>query len=116
MSGQRARRVAEEIKKELSQIIRSEMKDPRMGFLSVTDVEISADLRVAKVFVSIMGSEKEQALSMGILQRAVGFLRTELGKRIRLRYTPELSFHLDSSIAQGAKIDKLLRELETKSE
>lgn len=112
MSIQRARRVGEEIKKELSQIIQTEMKDPRLGFLSITDVEASSDLRYVKVFVSIMGTEQEQTLTMGILQRAVGFLRSELGSRIRLRYTPELSFHLDNSIENGARIEKLLRDLE----
>ncbi|HQD40067.1 MAG TPA: 30S ribosome-binding factor RbfA [Bacillota bacterium] len=114
MSSQRSLRVAEEIKKELSQIIQSEMKDPRLGFLSVTDVEISQDLRYVKAFVSILGSDKEREVTLGVLQRASGFLRTELGKRVRLRHTPELSFHLDTSIEQGAKIEKLLRELESK--
>jgi ribosome-binding factor A len=112
MSIQRAQRAAGEIKKELSRIIHTEMKDPRLGFLSLTDVELSPDLRYAKVFVSIMGTEREQTLTMEILERAMGFLRSELGSRIRLRYTPELSFHLDNSIEQGAKIEKLLRELE----
>jgi ribosome-binding factor A len=113
MSIQRARRVGEEIKKELSQIIHTEMKDPRLGFLSITDAETSPDLRYVKVFVSIMGSEKEQNLTLEVLQRASGFLRSELARRIRLRYTPELSFHLDNSIENGARIEKILRELES---
>ena len=93
MSSQRSLRVAEEIKKELSQIIQSEMKDPRLGFLSVTDVEISQDLRYVKAFVSILGSDKEREVTLGVLQRASGFLRTELASP-DLRHTPELSFHL----------------------
>lgn len=112
MSVERAKRAAGEIQKELSQIIQTEMKDPRLGFLSLTDVELSPDLRHAKVFVSVLGTEKEKEVTVDVLQRAAGYLRSELGSRIRLRHVPELVFYQDNSIEHGAKIERLLRELE----
>lgn len=108
MSYQRAARVAEEIKRELSQLIRDEIKDPRLGFVTITSVEATNDLRHAKVFVSVYGSEEEKENSLKALNNAKGFLRTEIGKRIRLRTTPEISFKFDDSILHGAKIMELL--------
>lgn len=112
MSEQRAQRVAEEIKREVSDILRNEIKDPRInGLISVTEVEVSRDLRHAKIYVSVFGGEGEQAAILLALNRAVGFIRTEIGRRIRLRHTPEVSVHLDRSIAYGAHINQLLRKL-----
>ncbi|MBS3948254.1 MAG: 30S ribosome-binding factor RbfA [Dethiobacter sp.] len=112
MSEQRAQRVAEEIKRELSQILRNELKDPRISsFISVTSVDVTRDLRHAKVFISVFGSEEEQQLTLQALTKAVGFIRTEIGRRIRLRHTPAVSIHLDHSIAYGAHINQLLRGL-----
>ncbi|MCL5982141.1 MAG: 30S ribosome-binding factor RbfA, partial [Firmicutes bacterium] len=106
MSEQRAQRVAEEIKRELSQILRNELKDPRISsFISVTSVDVTRDLRHAKVFISVFGSEEEQQLTLQALTKAVGFIRTEIGRRIRLRHTPAVSIHLDHSIAYGAHIN-----------
>jgi len=113
MSEQRAQRVAEEIKREVSDILRTEMKDPRMkGFISVTGVDVTRDIRQARIFISVYGNEEEQTRTIEALTKAAGFIRTEIGRRIRLRHTPEVSFHLDQSIAYGAHINQLLRELD----
>lgn len=114
MSEQRAQRVAEEIKREVSNILRNEIKDPRvaaLGLISVTGVDVTRDLRHAKIYFSVLGTEDEQKQTSEALMRATGFIRTEIGKRIRLRHIPEVSFHLDRSIAYGAHINQLLREL-----
>lgn len=110
MSVPRAERIREDFKRETSDILRK-MKDPRIGFVSVTDVELSRDLRHAKIFVSIFGAEEEKQKTLAALTHAQGFIRTELGQRIRLRYTPEISFRLDDSIERGDRINRLLRTL-----
>ncbi len=111
----RASRVGEQIKKEVSQIIQSELKDPRFtGFLSVTDVEVTRDLGFARIYVSIYGSESEKQLTLKALESALGFVRSEIGKRIRLRHVPEISFHLDQSIEYGAHITEILNDLKEK--
>ncbi len=112
MSENRVRRVAEQIKKDVSQIIVAEIKDPGIaGMTSVTDVELSKDLRHASVYVSIYGSEAEREETLQTLARASGFVRTEVGRRIRLRYTPEINFFLDTSIEYGAYIESVLKSL-----
>lgn len=108
MASHRANRVAEEIKKEITQMIRDEIKDPRIGFVTVTGVDVTPDIRYAKVFISVYGEEDNRAQSLEALEKAKGFIRSELGKRMRLRYTPEISFKFDTSIEYGAKIMKLL--------
>jgi len=112
MSENRVRRVAEQIKKDVSQIIVAEIKDPRIaGMTSVTDVELSKDLRHASVYVSVYGSETEREETLQTLARASGFVRSEIGRRIRLRYTPEINFFLDTSIEYGAYIESVLKSL-----
>ncbi len=112
MSDNRVRRVAEQIKKDVSQIIGAELKDPRVASItSVTDVELTRDLRYASVYVSIYGSEVEKEETLQTLVRASGFIRSEIGRRVRLRYTPEISFFLDTSIEYGAYIESLLKSL-----
>ncbi len=111
MTSHRANRVAEEIKKEITQMLREEIKDPRIGFVTVTGAEVTPDIRYAKVFVSIYGDDDTKVQSMQALDKAKGFVRSELGKRIRLRYTPEVTFRFDSSIEYGARIMKLLEEV-----
>lgn len=112
MSEQRAHRVGEEIKREFSDILRNDFKDPRVaGLVSVTGVQVTRDLRHAKIFVSVFGKEEEQKGTLEILSRAAGFFRTEIGKRIRLRHTPEISVALDTSIAYGAHINQLLKDI-----
>jgi ribosome-binding factor A len=108
----RSHRVADRIQIELSDIIQTEMKDPRHGFMTLTRVEVAEDLRSARVFVSTLEDDKLDA-TLETLDRAKGFLRTELGKRIRLRHTPELHFRPDRSAVEAVRIAKLLRDLET---
>lgn len=111
MTSHRANRVAEEIKREITQMLRDEIKDPRVGFVTVTAVEVTPDIRYAKVYVSVYGGDETKVQSLQALEKAKGFVRTELGKRMRLRYTPEISFKFDSSIEHGARIMKLLEEV-----
>jgi ribosome-binding factor A len=108
---QRAERVRSLLKKEVSDIVQNHFKDPRIGFVTVTDVEISVDLRHAKVFVSIMGDEDSKKSTVTALEKGAGFIRTEIGKRIRLRHTPELLFRIDNSLEYGAKINDLLKQI-----
>lgn len=107
----RVGRVGEQIKKELSQLIQSELKDPRIGFLTVISVDVTNDLSQAKVYLSVLGDEEQKENSLKALEKANGFLRSELGKRIRLRHIPELIFKFDESIAYGSHIEKLLGEI-----
>jgi len=114
VSKHRAFRLAETIKIEVSKLILEGIKDPRLGFVTITDVEVTDDLRSAKIFVSIMGSEEDVKNSMDVLNRASGYIRGEIGKIVRLRYVPEISFKYDRSIEHGAYISQLLREMETR--
>ena len=107
----RKERVNDLMREVLSEIIRREIKDPRVGFLSVTDVEVAPDLSTAKVFVSVMGDEAAQKETMAVLQRAKGFLRTALAQQIRtMRQVPELIFKLDTSLQRGARVVELLEQ------
>ncbi|MCG8402387.1 MAG: 30S ribosome-binding factor RbfA [Firmicutes bacterium] len=112
----RPERLAEAIKKEISEMLRAELKDPRVGFATVTGVEVSGDLKYAKVYVSVLGSKEERDSSMAGLKKAQGFIRTELGRRIRVRYIPELTFKLDESLDHGTRVMKLLNEVKAKDE
>ncbi len=116
MSKQRAQRVAERIKEEVSDILRLEIKDPGLvKMTSVTSVEVSRDLSFAKIYVSIFGNIEEQENIIKILTKAASFVRLELGKRIRLRHVPEVEFRLDRSLEYGAHIDKVLRTLNSRA-
>ena len=97
---------------ELSDLLRTRVKDPRVGFASITHVEVSGDYRHAKIYISVMGSEEDQATTMKALKHATGFLRHELAGRIVLRYMPEIVFKLDTSIEKGTRILELIRENE----
>ena len=113
----RSQRVGEQIKKEVSEILRHQLKDPGLvNLTSVTGVEVSRDLRYAKIFVSIYDNQDVQEKVINILNnKASGFVRSEIGKRIRLRHVPEIEFRLDQSMAYGAHIEDVLRSLESKS-
>ncbi|UFJ42170.1 30S ribosome-binding factor RbfA [Brevibacillus humidisoli] len=113
MNKMRLNRVGEEIKKKLSILLQRELKDPRIGFVTVTDVEVTSDLQMARVYVSIFGSAEQRKVSLEGLHKAKGYLRTEIGRRIKLRHTPDLVFKLDQSIDYGNKIDSILREIST---
>lgn len=109
MSGQRARRVGDEIKRVLSGAIQMGMKDPRIpAFTSVTAVEMSRDLSHATCYISVFGEEKAQLECIRALEGAAGFLRAEIAKKIRLRLTPELHFRLDRTVEQGMYMDALI--------
>lgn len=107
----RPNRVGEQIKKEMGHILQRELKDPRIGFVTVTGVEVTGDLQQATIYISIMGSEDELNGSLQGLEKAKGFIRSEIGKRVSLRHTPELIFKLDESIEYGDRIEKLLKEV-----
>lgn len=107
----RMERVDEEFKRELSKIIDQDLKNPNItGLISVTKVKTSSDLKTARVCISILGSKSKKNTLEG-LKNATGFIRTELAKRVNLRYTPELIFELDETLEYGAKIDSILNEL-----
>jgi ribosome-binding factor A len=111
-SNQRAARLGDQIREELAAIIRTEMKDPRIGFVSIVKVEVAGDLRHAKVYTSVLGDDKQKKESHKGLISAAGFLRNELGKRLQMRYTPELHFVLDESIEHGTRIAQLLVQVQ----
>jgi len=108
MSQLRVEKVQEFIKQEISKIILTELKDPRVGFATITQVEATGDLRSAKIYVSLMGSDEQKADTWKGLQSSLGYMRSEVGKRIRMRITPELSLHLDESLDYSAHIQELL--------
>ncbi|MFD1204193.1 MULTISPECIES: 30S ribosome-binding factor RbfA [Sporosarcina] len=107
----RANRVAEQMKKELGGIIGQKLKDPRIGFVTVTDVEVTGDLQQATIFISVLGNESEKEATLSGLTKAKGFIRSEIGQRIRLRKTPELEFAFDDSVEYGNRIESLLRQV-----
>jgi ribosome-binding factor A len=106
----RSERVSDQMKHEIADILMRKIKDPRIGFVTVTDVEVADDLRNAKVFVSVYGGDKEETLKG--LRSATAFIRLELGRRMRMRFIPELLFRFDPTAERGAHIMELLRSLE----
>ncbi|RSK27073.1 30S ribosome-binding factor RbfA [Bacillus sp. HMF5848] len=111
----RANRVAEQMKKEIGDIIGKKIKDPRIGFMTVTDVRVSGDLQIAKVYISVLGDEEQRQNTLKGLAKAKGFIRSEVGSRIRLRKTPEILFEIDESIDYGNRIETLLHEINDQS-
>jgi ribosome-binding factor A len=111
MSSRRTAKVAEAIREEVSTTILFGLKDPRVKNVTVTRVEVSPDLRSAKVYVSVMGDETMQRLSLRGLQSARGFLQAKLAERVQIRYTPILHFHLDQGIKRSIEASRLLREV-----
>ena len=107
--------LGEVIAHELSDLIRMRMKDPRIGFASITDVDLSADLRHAKVFVSVMGEPEEQRATLAGLNHATGYLRHELAQRLTVRHTPDITFRLDESIARGAHLLDLINQVSSRA-
>ena len=110
-SNRRTDRVAEAIREEVALYLRQEAKDPRIGFVTVTAVEVTRDLRQAKVFVSVMGSDEERRATLQGLESAAGHLRSRIGRVLRLRVAPEITFRYDDSVARAAKIEALLAEI-----
>ena len=112
MAHRRTARVADLVKQEVSQIIQHEMKDPRIGFVTVTSVEVSIDLRHARIYFSVLGSKADQEASLEGLERARGYIRTQLGRRIKLRHVPELIFRYDESFDYAQRISNVMRSIE----
>jgi ribosome-binding factor A len=107
----RSDRLAHELKNELSFILAREVKDPRVGFATITQVRVSSDLRHARVFVSVLGSPTQQKETFAALHRAGGFIRRQLSGRLKLRHCPDLQFTFDDSLERGARMDKLIAEV-----
>ncbi|WP_027408729.1 30S ribosome-binding factor RbfA [Anoxybacteroides tepidamans] len=107
----RATRIGEQMKKELSDIIGRKLKDPRIGFVTVTDVRVTGDLQQAKVYITVLGDEEQRQNTLKGLAKAKGFIRSEIGQRIRLRKTPEIYFEIDESIDYGNRIESLIRKI-----
>lgn len=108
----RLNRMEEELKKAVSLIIMNEIKDPRISpVTSVTDVELTKDLRYAKMYISVMGDDKQKKDTIDGLNSAKGYIRREMGQKVKMRYTPEPIFQLDESLDEGMKISNILRDL-----
>lgn len=112
----RAERLAGAIKEELGELLQREIKDPRIGFAFITKVKVSRDKSHAKIYVSILGDKAQQQSTMEGLESAKGFIRQELGRRIRMRHTPELHFIADNSLEEGARILSLLNQINNERE
>jgi ribosome-binding factor A len=106
----RTRRVGEQIQREVAGILQEEFKDPRLGMISVSGVEVSRDLAHAKIYISVLGREEDVSETIKVLNKAAGFLRHQLGQRMRLRSVPQLRFLYDGSLAEGARMDALIAE------
>ncbi len=107
----RSRRIAEQIQRELADLIRLELKDPRVsGLVTITDVEVSQDQSHAKVFFTLLGDERQIGQTTEGLKRAAGFLRTQLGSRMKLRSVPQLDFRYDASVERGVRLARLIDE------
>jgi ribosome-binding factor A len=104
----RSRRIAEQIQRELSDIIRLELKDPRIGMITITDVEVSQDHAHAKVFFTLLGDAAKIEETASALQHAAGFFRSQLARRIKLRTVPHLQFKYDASVEHGARLSRLI--------
>jgi ribosome-binding factor A len=104
----RCRRVAESVKETLGRIVTQEMSDPRLGFVTVTNVKVSPDLRQARVFVSVLGAEGDRSKALAALKHAAGFLKRRCGDELKLRFTPNLRFEFDEGIDKSIRVSELL--------
>jgi ribosome-binding factor A len=104
----RSRRIAEQVQRELSDIVRLELKDPRVGMITITDVEVTQDQSHAKVFFTVLGDESRVADAVAGLRHAAGFLRSELAHRMKLRAVPQLQFKHDESVERGMRLSQLI--------
>ena len=107
----RADRLGDLMQREISDILHKRIRDPRIGFCTIIRVEVSKDLRHAKVYVSIMGTEDQQKSTLAGLKSATGFIRREIGSRIELRHTPEILFKIDKSVDHSIRIARLIEEV-----
>jgi ribosome-binding factor A len=109
----RLNRVEEACKEELSEILQREIKDPRVGFVTITDVKLTTDLRHARVFISIFGSEHETEQSLNGLESARGYLRSQLGRHLRLKYLPEIEFVHEHVAEDALRLNELMNRVRT---
>jgi len=116
MEGKRSEKVADLIQKEISQMLVKSIKDPRIGFVTITRVNVSEDCRLAKVYFSVAGTLGERENSVKGLDSAKGYVRKELGRRIRLRYTPEIIFQFDPSIEYSIHMEELIQSIHREKE
>ncbi|HEX6658048.1 MAG TPA: 30S ribosome-binding factor RbfA [Ilumatobacter sp.] len=112
MSSQRPTRVGEQIREDLSELLAREVHDPGIGFITLTRVEVTPDLQIARAFYTSLGDDKAKRESKRALERAAPFLRRQLGRRLRLRRTPELQFFYDESIERHDRIERILQEIQ----
>ena len=110
MATKRQIQVADEIKQIVSVLLQRELKDPRIGFVTITSVEVSADLKYARIFVSVMGTPEEQRATMDALASSRGFVRREVAARMSIRFVPEIQFRLDKGAEYSDRINRLLNE------
>jgi ribosome-binding factor A len=108
----RTERLGEEIREEVARMVTGELKDPRIGFVTVTRVDLGPDLRQARIFVGVLGTEKQRQTSLTGLKQAAGFMRRALGQRLRLRHTPELVFQYDEGLDASDRVARLLDEIQ----
>jgi ribosome-binding factor A len=111
VQGKRTERLGGQIQQEISEIISRKVKDPRLGFVTVTGVKMSPDLRYATVYVTVMGADEAAETSLACLESASRFIRHELGGRLHVKHVPELRFHIDEAALRGRRIESILREI-----
>jgi ribosome-binding factor A len=111
MQGSRPARVGDQIREELSELLTRHVKDPGIGFITITHVKVSPDLQVARAFYTLLGDDKARKETAKALDRATPFLRRQIAGRLRLRRAPELTFQFDESIARQARIEELIQEI-----
>ncbi len=111
----RTEQVAEAIKEEIGTLIQRELRDPRLGFVTVTRADVSADLKHARIYYSVIGSDEVRQNTQQALRSATGFLRRELSHILRMRYVPELHFEFDIGVEHSERIQRLIRELDEES-
>jgi ribosome-binding factor A len=112
----RADKVAEAIRQEVSRIIHDELNDPRLGFITITRVEVTADLRYAKIFFSVLGNKEDQSKTRKALDSASGYIRSLIAERIQLRFAPEIAFREDRSVEYSVRIEEVLNQIKELNE
>ncbi|MCP3178111.1 ribosome-binding factor A [Desulfuromonas sp. KJ2020] len=115
MDSKRTQRVGEEIQKEISSLLLNGLKDPRIGFVTITNVDVTADLQIAKVYFTVLGDEAARKNSEKGLNSSIPFIRRELGKRLRLRHVPDIVLKYDTSLEYGNRIETLLKDIHSES-
>ena len=113
MASRRNDRVRAAMRQEISNMLQRDLKDPRLGFATVTDVRVSGDLQHVQVYVSILGDDVSRQQTMEALESARGYVRSEIGRRVQLRLTPEITFAYDDSIERGARLLRLISEVQS---